>query len=1116
MPSRIVLGALITGWILAGPAHAEAASFAAHRDTLFVPAGDQVVCLHHPFVLRSTLVLNEEGTRLQAGRDFSLDADTGCFTLLRPDTVGVGRLLVAAYRALDFELDGSYRLAEDPHRRRLADNRPQPTGPGVIAFTGESETQGLSISGSKTFGIEVGSRQDLKLSQSLDLRLTGQVSHDVSLLAILSDQDIPFQPQGNTAELSELDKVLVELRAPHTGAKLGDLDLTTGNMDFLTIRRDLEGFSGEATTGRVTTRGVVASAKGEFTSRQFFGQDGKQGPYRLTDRTGATDIVIVAGSEKIWLDGQLLERGEERDYVFDYSLGELTFTAKHVITANSEITADYQYATARYRRRVAYAGVEGTLPVGKLRAAFFTEGDDSRNPFGGALSASELEQLRAVGDSAQVSGGTGYVGPGNGDYKLVLDAESGDEIYVFVDGTGDYQVNFLNVGEAKGTYDPQETRAGGKVVYVYVGKGNGSYIPRRDLPAPQRNRVGDLRWDLQQGGLALGVEGALSDRDGNVLSPLDDGDNRGGAVTAQASLQPVKLGGGWTLSPQARWRRVDDRFRSPGRVRPGFFTREWNLTGTEDVRGENLAEAHNELRWSDRFRWIADVGHLALGDTMDATRQQQTVGWEDRWVGAQGTWTTARSTVSDQAGSLDHTGGEITLRRWPVQPRVKAFTESRRRGPSGGERHRDWESALRFPLGTWPIHAEIGAGRRLDDSLEVATGGWRPALDSRRGFGSLEGGWRSLSFLLRYEARRVKGPGSGTERRDTGRLDFRHQALRGAWNAVMTADVGTVGLRRREKIIGPDSTGYFDRFGNYVGPGGGYDVQYGPPGDEVLTGQVNLTTRLRWTPPGKELEVPEILRKAAWEGYVNLVEASSLPLVQPRYFLSPGSYLDRASTLDGRANVRQILDLFPSHRSAGFRLRQELRRRMVANPTLGGDNLVEIQNEDDYAGTLRLNPAPGWDSELEGELGKRRSEVDAGGGSNFVQATDIHTATVRGGRRFRALSGSGRLSTEISYSRESGELQKAVGWVWRPRLQWSLAGAGRVDVRYALTRLTTRTGFTGIKGPGAPALTEGWRLDTVAELRVRSGVTVSGALGIDQPKGLVRVVRGRMEVRGTF
>lgn len=1116
MPARILLGALLTGLILAAPVRAEETTFPAHRDTLFVPVGTQVACLDHPFVLRSTLVLDEEGKRLRLGEDFALDADTGCFTLLRPDTVGIGRLLVASYRALGFDLEGSYRLAEDPHRRRAVEQHGAPASTGVVAFTGEEETEGLSISGSKTFGIEVGSRQDLKLSQSLDLRLTGQVSRDVSLLAILSDQDIPFQPQGNTAELSELDKVLVQLKAPHTGASLGDLNLLTSGMDFLEIRRDLEGFSGEMSTGNVTARGVVASAKGEFTTRQFFGQDGKQGPYRLTDRTGAENIVVVAGSEKVWLDGQPLERGEERDYVFDYSLGELTFTGKRAITANSEITVDYQYATARYRRRVAYAGAEGTLPVGRLRTAVFTEGDDSQNPFGGALSTSELQQLRAVGDSAQVAGGTGYVGPGNGDYKLVVDAETGDEIYVFVDGAGDYDVTFLNVGEGKGTYEPDETRAGSKVVYLYVGKGNGRFVPRRDLPAPQRTRVGDLRWDLERGGLALALEGAVSDQDGNVLSPLDDGDNRGGAVIAEATLRPVDLGGGWTAAPRARWRRVSETFHSPGRVRPAFFTRDWNLTGTEEVVGENLAEGHNELRWSDRFRWIADVGHLALADTFDATRQQQTVGWDDRWVAARGSWITTRSTVSGAAGSLDRTGGEVTLKRWKVQPRVQAFTEARRRGPAGGERHRDWESALRFPLGSWPLTAEVGAGRRLDDSLEVATGGWRPALESRRGFGSLEGSWRSLSFLLRYEGRRVQGEGRGTERRDTGRLDFRHQALRGAWNAVITGDVGTVGLRRREKIIGPDSTGYFDQFGNYIGPGGGYDVQYGPPGNEVLTGQVNLTTRLRWSPPGKEVTIPVLLRKAAWEGYFNLVEASSLPLVQPRYFLSPGSYLDRETTLDGQANARQILDLFPSNRSAGFRIRQELRRRMVQNPTLGGGKLVEIQNEDQLAGTLRLNPASGWDSELEGELGSRRSEVDAGTGATFVQDTDLRTGTVRGGRRFRALAGSGRASTEVSYSTEAGEGRRAVGWVLRPRLQWSLAGAGRVDVRYAWTRLTTRTGFTGIKGPGAPALTEGWRLDTVAELRVRKGIVVSAAFGIDRPQGLARVVRGRMEVRGTF
>jgi hypothetical protein len=1108
---RSALGALLAGSLaVACPAAAQdaPAGIPAVRDTVTVAPGSAVGCLRRSFVLPSTVTLREEGRLLSAGEDYVLDADAGCFTLLRPDTTLRGRVITASFRALPRLLEGTYQLQEDPHHRRAGVPAGEETRSPVRGFTGEAETSGLDISGSKTFGIEIGNRRDLKLRQSLDLRLSGRVSRDVTLLAILSDQDVPFQPEGSTAELSDLDRILVQLESPRAGASLGDVNLTTTGFAFLDLNRELEGFTGRARVGGVEARGAVASAKGEFASREFFGEDGKQGPYRLTDRTGSDNIVIVAGSEKVWLDGRLLARGREEDYVIDYGLGEVTFSSRNAITANSQIAVDYQYSTGRYRRRIAYAGAEGTAgPAGTLRAAFFTEGDDAENPFGGELTDQERSQLAALGDSAQVGGGTVYVGDGKGDYDLVVDPESGKDIFVFVDGTGDYDVTFVNVGEGKGGYAAEPEPVGGRVVYTFVGEGNGDFIPRRDLPAPERRRIADLRWEWEGSLGSVNAEGAVSTADGNILSPLDDTDNDGGAFQAAGAFRPLPVGGTWTVKPRFTVRRQGENFQSPARLRSGFYGRDWNLT----------AEAGTDVAWGNRLRWTADAGRLALADTFTSRRLRQSATWSDPWFQVRGDWTLARDAVGDARGRLDRQSGQVQLRRFRIQPRFRGLHDARRRASGRGDRSRDWELALVVPDRWGPFRGEIGGGRRLDDSLRTADDTWREIRDARRGFIQVEGQWERVSALVRYEARRVRAGNAGTERRDTGRLDLRHQAARGAWNAVLTADVGTVGLRQRQKIIAPDSSGFFDRFGNFVGPGGGYDLRLGDFRPETLTGQVDLSTRLRWSTPGKTVAVPPVLRAVAWEGFLGLTENSTLPLVQPRYFLDPGSYLDRASTLDGRLNERQVLDLFPSNRLVGFRVRQELRRRMNASPTdTTGGRLVEIENDHELAGTVRSNPAPGWDAELEGTWGTRREEIDLGPDLRFVQDTDLWSGTARGGRRVRAAGGRGRLSLDATYSRETGESQEATAWVLKPRAQWSVAGGGRVDVRYAVTRFLTRSGFTAIKGAGAPSLTEGWRLDVLAELRLKPGIVITGAMGVDHPKNLVAVTEGRMEVRGTF
>ncbi len=576
-----------------------------------------------------------------------------------------------------------------------------------------------------------------------------------------------------------------------------------------------------------------------------------------------------------------------------------------------------------------------------------------------------------------------------------------------------------------------------------------------------------------------------------------------------------------TVTPEARWRRVGGQFRSPARLRPAFFARDWNLTGTEEVRDENLQEGAVDIRWGELMRLRSEAGHLALADTFSAVRQSQLLTWQSAWTTGRATWLTVADDVGDASGRLDRKTGTVTLRRWAVWPRVTGLHESRRRALSGGERHREWQAGLLFPAEHWPLRAEFGTGRKWDDSLSTSAGSWRGARETRSVFGTLEGEVSSLAFLARYEARRIESAGGGNERRDVGRLDLRQRAVRGAWTAVANMSVGTVGLRRRTKSIVPaDSTGtgYYDRFGNYVGPGGGYDVVYGDRGDETLTGQVELVTRMRWFPPGEDQPIPDWLRRMAWEGYVNLSESSTLPLVTPRYFLSPNSYLDRHTTLDGRLNERQTLDLFPLNRTVGLRLRQEATRRMSQTRGLRPDSpgLVESDAENRYAATVRSNPAAGWDAEVEGSLGNRREEVDLGTEGRLVQDTDLREATVRGGRRVSLFGGSGRVSTEATYSEETGEEQEAIGWVLRPRLQWSRRNVGRLEARYSWTDLTTRRGFTGIRGPGAPNLVEGWRLDLVAELRVNEGIVITAVGALDHPRGIDPLREVRLEVRGSF
>ena len=150
------------------------------------------------------------------------------------------------------------------------------------------------------------------------------------------------------------------------------------------------------------------------------------------------------------------------------------------------------------------------------------------------------------------------------------------------------------------------------------------------------------------------------------------------------------------------------------------------------------------------------------------------------------------------------------------------------------------------------------------------------------------------------------------------------------------------------------------------------------------------------------------------------------------------------------------------------------------------------------------------------ELGSRREEVQPTPTTSYQQSTQLRSSIVRGGRRVNVFHGQARISAEVSYNEERGTDREALACVGRPRLQWSVPGRGRLDVRYSRTDMVSRVGFAALRGPGAPSLTDGWRLDVISEIRVHRGIVVSGAMIMDHPTGLIAVTEGRMEVRGTF
>src|SRR5690606_40562661 len=117
---------------------------------------------------------------------------------------------------------------------------------------------------------------------------------------------------------------------------------------FMNFNKKVQGLAGKFEFGsaeaKTTISASAALVRSEYARSNFIGQEGNQGPYKLAGPNGELYILVISGSERVYVNGMLLKRGESNDYVIDYNAGEITFTSLFPITSEMRISIEYQYS----------------------------------------------------------------------------------------------------------------------------------------------------------------------------------------------------------------------------------------------------------------------------------------------------------------------------------------------------------------------------------------------------------------------------------------------------------------------------------------------------------------------------------------------------------------------------------------------------------------------------------------------------------------------------------------------------------------------------------------------------------------------------------------------------
>ncbi len=529
-------------------------------------------------------IVNNQGIDLDSA-NYTVDYNKATLTFTQPlqDTLNVSYLNYPDFLTRTYALYDTKRIVSNKEGAYIF-SVPEKQATTFTPF------EGLNTNGSISRGITVGNNQNLVTNSNLDLQIVGNLSDKIQIRASLQDSNVPLQNGGYSQKMDEFDQIFMELFSTNWSIKAGDLFLENRASRFLNFNKKVQGISGTVKFGndksKTTIETAAALVRGQYAKSEFVGQEGNQGPYKLKGSNNQLYILIISGSESVYVNGRKLTRGEQNDYVIDYNSGEIRFTTLFPITAEMRIAVEYQYTDRNYARFLGYGGIKHEREKWNIAGYVYTETDIKNQPVQQNLNKEQVDILKQAGDSlALMMAPSAYPDTYSENktlYKKVN--QNGYEFYQYSNTPTDtlYMVSFSYVGPSNGNYRLANSSGVGKI-YDFIepvnGLNQGDYEPLIQLIAPTRLTLATVMGQYKPKDFTqVDFEFGFSNHDENLFSPIDDEDNQGIAANVNATHRV--LNNKWKVDVFGNVQLVTENFKTIERLYSIEFDRDWNVSNT--------------------------------------------------------------------------------------------------------------------------------------------------------------------------------------------------------------------------------------------------------------------------------------------------------------------------------------------------------------------------------------------------------------------------------------------------------------------------------------------------------------------------------------------------------